>query len=1562
MDSFLDPSSSASLNAILARLQGLDGEIGALRNEVAEQSVARKEGRGATQGEGLVTDKSVTYLKEGQAVIQQQVLSYTRLNELITKRIGLEREAAAEVSKTGGAVGVGTTDSAAARTGGASPKGVLLPPGVAAGQTSSLELMAGRMKATAVTADELGVSEEELAYNIQKANMAMVDSSDAMFAHGAMSTEFLAALSRGEVGLADIGSQMAQTIGKFGAWTAAAAGVYGVIDAISKLRTGAVDADSAVQGLTKFVPNLNKGEARQQIITQSQQTVTPIADVGATAQQFSKAFHNQSDVFTATHVALTAAKLDTISLADSYKYLTAIVQELNMPVSKLPALFDQITAAQDRVGARMSTVLPAFAGSLAAVTIGGGDPSQLLALEALAAKRTPQSGATIATAFQRGATNPTLGFENPSNKAVLERLGVNPNQGMTQALIETIRKIGSGQLPEGTSASTAKEEAAGAFFGKQFGGRMASLFNVSPKALDQALQQTSAGGSKGLADRQLGKTTDQADQQISKIGINLEAIGAEIGGSGLLGPIGMLVGGFNGLLEVTKDLLVAWNAVPGPIKEFASGLLVARVALAGMRRVGVGEMLTHRNGPISGAFGPILQKDPDKVLNTDVNKYGREAITAQQTDVNRAASINVSSQKALQDAQQRYAAELDAGFETQAEANSASRRLTAAENKAAEAAATAAVEQDRLATMQTDLAAYRRDVKGGMSPQEAAGARGTLFAYGEGAAASGGGQAAASQAATQAAREETVAQQGLTAAMAESDVALSAGGKSILANAAAQRAATVVTEEETASQGMLASAMGAAATGVAAFSSEVASLTAMLMGPALVAFAGYTAITSFDHAAEKRQSTAYAGINAATSRDAAINAYNTGQGGAVLGRGSLVGAGFQALYGGNGEGQALQGKLAEFAAVDKAQGAAATNLSQVNDWMRKAGEAAQGSKGQVTDLQSALTLLGQNKVLQGTDPGAYKLATGGVESALNKAQGPGKTPSNPFAQYQGNTVATDVSQLQGLGKAGQVFGVSGVSDRLAAAYATAVKTYGGESNPDKASMSALSQAKSSFDSALNQSVSDLETAAKNSTTNAGQSKDYAAAVNTITQTTGRVKAMFDMWKVDSKGHSATIRHLNDAEKQVTLEMDSGLQTLVQDQLDLASAINQLATSSNTGVGPEADLQRAQETLKGDLSQLTLGKKVHANASEMNTLQTQANQQIATVLQDKVNYIQQFVQGESQLDQAGEADPIQQAETAIRFAQSELQQLKAAGSRDQVQMNQLLATIAQAQVQMVQQLLSNFQTQQQTLLAQADTGQNAIVQANNAVNSAQVNLSHILALGAKVPESTKLQAYQGLAQAQQQQAQAMLQEGQSLITAQSSLAQSTTTNPVTIAADVLAGDQKLLAYMVAHKYAMSQIVQQQAQVGDDIKSLNAAKYQLQEQTIEFQASTYQITGAQEIQQLTALYQKMKKQGASVTSLQQIYQEIFNLEYGNTGNLNLNTGNMHLPSTYEVKSAIQGGANASKRKTNAGLLADVKTTVQMNVVINKDVDIKKLTNAMGEALNTSVNGLATAAGLV
>lgn len=1584
MDSFLDPGASASLSAILSKLEELDGEIDALRDEVAESAAARKDagGRG-----GIISDTSVQYLRQAQESINQQVISYERLNELIEQRIALEREAAAAVRSSAAASDEASAPAPRQRVmpagrigeskpgeqmglfgaGGAEEAEAQLSllakvPATVGASSTALEVMTERYKQAGVTADELGVQEVELSERIQAATMAMVDSSTAMTAHGALSTEFLSALAKGQVGFADLGEQVMQTIGKFGGWTIAAAGVYGALDALNQLREGAVNTNSAVTGLTRFIPNLNRGEARSSIITQARQTATPIEDVGNTAQQFAKVFKNQGDVFTATHVALTAAKLDNIDLADSYRYLIALTQEWGLSAQQLPGAFDQITAAQDKLGASVSQLLPAIARSLSAVknTGGGGSEGlgQLIGLESLGIVRTGQTGSTIGTAFSRGASN---FFTNPTNRGILSQYGINPNQSMQAALIEAIGKTGSSDM-----SGLQKEEISKAFFGPLRGGLLAGLFNAPPKELERYLSETAGGKYPGLANKQLGTVVSEPTNQLKELGVNLQAIGAELGGSGFQAPFGLMLEALNEALKLTGDMLSVWNEIPGPVKDVASTLAVVAGVMATMRRLNIGQGLAESGGPIRQFLAPAFTRNPDKILAANVSRYAEGGQVAAQAEVNRAATTNLAAQRNLARAEAAYGESLTENGEESEVTVAAARRYNSALTRAAAAMDAVAQADAEHAALTDQLNTYQAALREkGVTTTEAA-SRAGFGTFAAGASSTRLGAPSDNDT--------------LKAAMSSSDkelaanaVAYEATAKAAQLAAAAEVESTATLDAETTSNSLLARSAGVAAGGLAALNATMEASVGWF-GAAVAAFLGFEAAKDIVKSTTGMDASALSGIRHATTVGGLAAAYARsqpgGEGGLSINPLTDVQRAFFNLSGSIGGGGGIDAQTARARATvlqaqANAETAAAKNLEGVNTWLRSAAGQAHGSKQQVGDLQNALTLLGQNKALQATDPSVYALVTKNVQDALQKAL-PANKGGNPFAAFggeQGSTLANLSATLQGFGKSGQVFGVGSVSKDLSAGYALAVNRYKTRTPANSESMmAALEEAKSSFDSAMQQSVSDMETAAKNAPTASGAKVDYSQAIATINATHSQLAKYFaDQAQLDH-GNKQALQELSQAEREAQLTLESGKQTVVDDMVDLANTLAQFSTSQITGVGPAEDLARAQSALSGARGVLSQAQASGAGASEIKQLMTAVNQDIQTAIQDKVNYIEQLGQAESQLGQAGTANPVQQAQIAAQYAQQELSKLKASGDTDATEMDQLLATIKQAQLSAVADLLQQWQGQEQVMLTNADVGKNAMVQAQNAVANAQQNLAHVLSLGNKVSPQTVTQAYQTLATANQQMAQEMLQEGQSLIQAQSALAQSGTANPVKIAQAALLGDQKLLQYMIAHHYTMSQIVQQQAQVGDDIKSLTEAKYSLQESTIEFQASTYQITGAQEIEKLQSLYEWMKKSHASVTALQQIYQQIWNLEYGNSGDLNLNTGAMHMPSTYEVKSAIIGGRNAMRRKTSAGIMADVQTNVRMDVTINKDADVNKFVSALNEALGTSVNGLAQAAGLV
>lgn len=617
MAEFIDPASQAHLDKIVAALEGkkaeLDrilaqakesvGELGTVSREAAatQQAQARElsaagRGAGAKKPAGAVPDAEA---------LQTRIKLQEELNALIQKEIELRGVAAGEVRAEATAataanadlvtqleamkrsgVGFQTAGSIqrvlnAMRTGeigaGAGAPGALATPQAAAAAGATAKLSAEQQRLIA-SAEAGAAAESKLGAAAQRNVLLMAQASNEYQAHGALTTEFISAAARGQVTMREFGEQISQTIGKFAGWTAAAAAVYGALGAVQALGRGAVDANSGVQSLARFLPDLDRSLAGRQIGQTAQQLNVPVKDVTEAASAFARVTKNQTDVFTATRVAITATKLDNIALADSYRYLTALTQEFGLNFSQLPGLFDQVEAAQAKGGARVSELLPALAKSAAGVKNAQGDLNQLIALEATAIVRTGQTGNVVGTAFSRGAAN---FFRLPASQATFQRYGIDASKGYTQSLINAITKVSGGQF-----SGAQVQEISKAFFGPLRGGLLAGVFRSSD-TLRQFGISTAPQNAAGQAQKELNVLLKQANEQIKQIGTNMEALGAALGQSGLLGPLGGFVKLLNTGLTTTTSILRAWNELPGIVKTVAGYAAGAFAVRAVTQRAGL---------------------------------------------------------------------------------------------------------------------------------------------------------------------------------------------------------------------------------------------------------------------------------------------------------------------------------------------------------------------------------------------------------------------------------------------------------------------------------------------------------------------------------------------------------------------------------------------------------------------------------------------------------------------------------------------------------------------------------------------------------------------------------------------------------------------------------------------------------------------------------------------------------------------------------------------------------------------------------------------------------------
>jgi hypothetical protein len=96
------------------------------------------------------------------------------------------------------------------------------------------------------------VRDSETALRRWSAQLGIADQS--MRKHGTFTTEFIDAARKGDVAYREWGWQIGAAAAKFGAWTAAGAGIYAAIGAVQKVGQGALDSASGVPMLRRTIP------------------------------------------------------------------------------------------------------------------------------------------------------------------------------------------------------------------------------------------------------------------------------------------------------------------------------------------------------------------------------------------------------------------------------------------------------------------------------------------------------------------------------------------------------------------------------------------------------------------------------------------------------------------------------------------------------------------------------------------------------------------------------------------------------------------------------------------------------------------------------------------------------------------------------------------------------------------------------------------------------------------------------------------------------------------------------------------------------------------------------------------------------------------------------------------------------------------------------------------------------------------------------------------------------------------------------------------------------------
>lgn len=636
-DEFLDPRDVAEQRRLNEELGRVNADLAArardaaraqeqldTRQQATEERAAQREARkrqrrtvsrAATEGETAAEGRA------GRAT-RERAASEERAGRALAVRARAEREVAAAVRQRP-ALGPGPTYPAlppgappALPAGGggrgALPPGppgpLLLPPGEdgdgrARRLRTNFEQAASATRGLSAEEERLlrisqGVARYETSFGgaLAYQTRALGLSSNALTRHGYLTSEFIEAAARGEVSIRSLGQQVGGTIAKFAGWTAAAGAVYGAVAALGAVGRGAIDAASGVDLVARVIPAAadNADHLEGAFIRLSHQFNLPINDVTQAVYGMGKVFQDLPSALSASEQALFAVKVGELGAADATRYLTAIQQGFGASAAELPAIFDAINQAQNRFGGNTGQMIAGVAKAAGAFRLAGGDYRELIAIIEAGVKLTGVSGENVGTAVARSASV----VLTKAGQDRLRAAGLDPRQSYTDLLGQAFQQA-QGQPRERV------EEIARALV--PAGGQFARVFVPlleNKKLYQRILREVAPDRSRGSAERELGRALQQPNEQIAALGNNLEQLGAQLARIGGLDLFGGILVALNSALHLATDLLGLFRLVPEPLRDALLVLLQIGGVLKLLRRFDVGDRL-----PVGG-FRDALRQPP----------------------------------------------------------------------------------------------------------------------------------------------------------------------------------------------------------------------------------------------------------------------------------------------------------------------------------------------------------------------------------------------------------------------------------------------------------------------------------------------------------------------------------------------------------------------------------------------------------------------------------------------------------------------------------------------------------------------------------------------------------------------------------------------------------------------------------------------------------------------------------------------------------------------------------------------------------------------------------------
>jgi hypothetical protein len=505
--------------------------------------------------------------------------------------------------------------SAIAASRGGSAGGVALPPGLAAKGTplASTSVLpkgspsgaaaAGASAAAgadlsavaernAASLETLGARQAEVNDLLNRSAAAYAASSNTLQQHGALTTEFIQGLARGEVTIKEFETQMVSTIGKFGGWAVAGGLVYGAFDAVKGIGAGISATQSGVEQLKRSLgEGVDENKAAAGFRRVAQEVNVSIREVADAQFYAARAFQNQDESLAVASIALKAYKLDNVDTQEAIKTFGALNVAFGLNASGVGEVFNILDVGQLKFNARLNQTLPQMGRAAASFHNAGGSAKeladQLIELNRATGGGGGTGGGNPATALIREPANLT----KPATEQVLRQYGFDPrfaqnNVGAFNRQVQeraALKPGEKGALTDTDLRNLATAVGGGSALGLRY---LLPLFEAGRTGLATAVPEATSKAS-GSAQEDLNHKLAQFDEEIHRLGVDFEVVGSKLASAGfgkglsdVVNVLGLVLEGASLVVEPLVLVGETLNNLPGPLRLLVEGLLAVKGATA----------------------------------------------------------------------------------------------------------------------------------------------------------------------------------------------------------------------------------------------------------------------------------------------------------------------------------------------------------------------------------------------------------------------------------------------------------------------------------------------------------------------------------------------------------------------------------------------------------------------------------------------------------------------------------------------------------------------------------------------------------------------------------------------------------------------------------------------------------------------------------------------------------------------------------------------------------------------------------------------------------------------